>query len=178
MKRFRTSISVLFLFGIILLTAACNEDPCEDITCNNGGTCADGLCECPDGFIGDDCSIVDATNLIGNYSGRYEGCFQTAPDHVVQLDQSEVSGFAVTFINLGDYACPGNSDNRVRVEANFNGNSIEMPEQTVCGDSNFEGYTFDGTGTVFTDSIRLDFNVNYTVDGNSRTDNCTAILVR
>lgn len=50
----------LFLFVLlaVLLAAACKkDDPCDGITCVNGGTCANGSCNCPTGFEGSDCSL-------------------------------------------------------------------------------------------------------------------------
>merc|ERR1712149_92721 len=32
-----------------------DKDPCKPDPCQNGGTCADGKCSCPDGFEGDNC---------------------------------------------------------------------------------------------------------------------------
>ena len=173
--KFHFSIIGACLLAILI---SCNTDPCEGKVCENGGRCLEGICECPDGFIGDDCETVDVSSLIGNYDGRYEGCFQTGPDHIIQLDQSPVGGFAIEFINLGDYACPSSSDGRLRVQASLSGNDIQMPEQTVCADGNFAGYLFQGSGTVFSDSIRFTFSVVYDADGNARTDNCTAILIK
>jgi hypothetical protein len=31
------------------------SDPCASVTCLNGGTCANGSCNCPTGFTGSDC---------------------------------------------------------------------------------------------------------------------------
>ncbi|MEM7654557.1 MAG: hypothetical protein AAF399_00400 [Bacteroidota bacterium] len=36
---------------------ACQPDPCERRDCQNGGICIDGTCECPENFIGPDCTI-------------------------------------------------------------------------------------------------------------------------
>lgn len=47
----------LFIAWALLLLGACNQDPCAALECLNGGTCIDGSCECPEGFIGADCSI-------------------------------------------------------------------------------------------------------------------------
>ena len=38
------------------LFACKKDDPCENITCLNGGTCANGECSCPTGYTGPDCS--------------------------------------------------------------------------------------------------------------------------
>jgi hypothetical protein len=160
------------------MVSSCQEEPCENVDCQNGGTCIDGICECPAGFLGDDCSLVDVSSLVGNYSTRYVGCFQVSPDHVVQIDQSMTPGFALSFINLGDYACPSSSDGRLRLDARLHGSTIALSEQRVCEEGSFGGYLFSGTGTVFGDSISLDFQVQYEVDGNLQNDNCTAILIK
>ena len=34
-----------------------SDDPCADVVCQNGGTCASGVCECPVGYNGDLCEI-------------------------------------------------------------------------------------------------------------------------
>lgn len=32
--------------------------PCEPISCLNGGTCVNGVCDCPDGFEGELCELI------------------------------------------------------------------------------------------------------------------------
>jgi len=40
-------------------------DPCDSITCENGGVCVDGQCECTEGWTGNDCSeqVVTMTTI-------------------------------------------------------------------------------------------------------------------
>jgi hypothetical protein len=48
-----------FFFVILAIVFSCkknNPDPCVGITCLNGGTCANGLCVCPQGYTGANCS--------------------------------------------------------------------------------------------------------------------------
>ena len=55
----------LLLFSCLsFVVSACDEDvvdvnPCEDIICENGGTCSEGICICPEGFSGTLCEIED-----------------------------------------------------------------------------------------------------------------------
>jgi len=59
--------SILLLFAIIatgLTVFSCSDDsdevdPCENISCLNGGTCEDGTCDCPEGFSGTNCAEED-----------------------------------------------------------------------------------------------------------------------
>lgn len=44
----------LLSLGFLL---ACEKDPCAELECLNGGQCLDGLCDCPEGYIGADCGI-------------------------------------------------------------------------------------------------------------------------
>ena len=46
------------VFCTILSIQSCSDD-CDDIICENGGTCDDGICDCPDGFSGTNCEIQD-----------------------------------------------------------------------------------------------------------------------
>lgn len=72
----RTYLSNFFYVIAIILLAACSKDPnepngvgnnnennnsspCDNITCLNGGTCINGICDCPDGYTGPDCGQLD-----------------------------------------------------------------------------------------------------------------------
>lgn len=47
----------------LLFTLANCSDPCDDVNCLNGGTCDDGTCLCPDGYLGVNCEITPCDQI-------------------------------------------------------------------------------------------------------------------
>lgn len=157
-----------------LLLSACQEDPCENTVCLNGGSCVDGLgsCECQIGYEGDSCETFTFQLFLGSFEAEYGGCVDTPPGHRVEIEQK--NGEETLLIRgLGDYACPGGT---LVVEAQASGTALTIAEQAVdCGDIL---YTFSGSGAVDGNRITLSFVVTYDADGFIRTDQCTAVLSR
>jgi hypothetical protein len=52
---FISFLAAAFLVGAPTLITSCKKDPCKDVTCENGGTCDDGKCNCPAGYEGEKC---------------------------------------------------------------------------------------------------------------------------
>lgn len=50
-------------FGATLYNTSCNKDRCNNVTCQNGGTCVNGYCSCPTGYEGDNCEIKIKTTI-------------------------------------------------------------------------------------------------------------------
>lgn len=49
----------IFVLVILLSFLNCKKkDICDGVTCLNGGTCVNGLCDCPTGFTGPNCATV------------------------------------------------------------------------------------------------------------------------
>ena len=48
---------LLILLIPILTVIGCVDDPCDAVFCYNDGICVDGTCECPLGYIGEDCGF-------------------------------------------------------------------------------------------------------------------------
>lgn len=64
-------IAALGFFGIAsaVFFSSCEVDPCMELSCKNGGSCANGLCQCPVGYEGAECEIKSADRFIGTYAG-------------------------------------------------------------------------------------------------------------
>lgn len=60
-KLFNLLLPVILTASIfaIVTFAACKQDKCKDISCQNGGSCSNGRCICPDGYSGTRCEVVD-----------------------------------------------------------------------------------------------------------------------
>jgi hypothetical protein len=68
MKKFKLlSLATALTLGLASLNS-CTEDKCKDVTCDNGGACVDGTCECADGYEGTTCQTETRTAFVGNYS--------------------------------------------------------------------------------------------------------------
>ena len=166
----------LFFFFLITITAiliGCKTNPCDTVSCQNGGICneEDGTCSCPDGFEGDFCQNFIIQKFLGTYQVDYQGCLATTPSHVVTIEQVPDASNKIYINNLGDYACP---DSEIKIEALINGTEITIESQELnCGPI---VYTFVGTGNFDGTSLTLQFQVSYEVDGFPRTDSCNAKL--
>lgn len=60
-----SAMLVTSIFGTVLYSGCTKStDPCEDVTCKNGGTCINGVCNCPSGYTGSSCEtrVCEANN--------------------------------------------------------------------------------------------------------------------
>ncbi len=48
-----------FLFVLTSLLFIMCSDPCDDVVCQNGATCDEGVCQCTENFSGTNCEIRD-----------------------------------------------------------------------------------------------------------------------
>ncbi len=57
-----TLILTLLTFGSIVYTS-CRKDYCKNMVCQNGGTCNDGACICPQGYTGTYCETPNVSSI-------------------------------------------------------------------------------------------------------------------
>lgn len=98
---------LMFICGGLAVMNSCNnDDGCEDTTCQNGGICVEGDCQCPDGYTGPNCEISSFNNGVFVI---HEGNFQAgnASLSFYSKDTEVMSNGVFTSVNsipLGDVA--------------------------------------------------------------------------
>ncbi|HLG35835.1 MAG TPA: calcium-binding EGF-like domain-containing protein, partial [Bacteroidia bacterium] len=125
---------LLLTLSVILLSfSTCkkdSKDPCENIHCLNGGSCANGICNCPPGYTGSDCgtlmtpSSVTVSKIILNSYPVLGYDFSNGPDVFLSINPgagasdvqftgitTDATGSAITFTNNFPYTFSSPSTN-------------------------------------------------------------------
>lgn len=174
MQRSLTWLMALLLIGLALSSLpGCRRDPCETVTCQNGGACIEGDCECPEGFQGEFCESFESSEFLGTYAASYGDCFDVPSNHTVDivLGSSNDSTPQLNLLRLGDYGCP---NGELAVAASVSLNQLTIPQQQIdCGGV---VYNFSGSGELNGSRLTLTFTNRYDAGGIMREDVCTAIL--
>jgi hypothetical protein len=75
MKLLRTAffsvIITVLVFSVVGYTG-CKKDKCKDVSCKNGGSCAEGKCVCPFAYEGAACEKLTREKFIGTWDGTEE----------------------------------------------------------------------------------------------------------
>ncbi len=127
--------------ALVLFTGCLN--PCKKIECQNGGTCDDGVCDCPPGFSGDECTVIAREQFIGVYTAS-ESCDSGDQQYEFRIEQGS-GELGVTIHNLYNLAHVLNGT--------IDGNQITIPQQT------FDFITISGNGTHSGGSVNLNFSI-------------------
>ncbi|MEM7382615.1 MAG: hypothetical protein AAF361_15700 [Bacteroidota bacterium] len=175
MKTTRILFTLFMLLGTVTYFSSCEKDPCEDVVCQNGGTCDEGTCACVDGYEGTDCSTLSADKFVGTYSvsGTCEGI---AYNYTVSISKSATDPTMIIIDNFGDLNCaPGYA-----VEAIVDGDTFTLTGGPYCeeGFNDFTGYSFVGTGTINGNVITCDYMSDYTFQGTAFPENCSVTMTK
>jgi hypothetical protein len=150
-------MSMAALATILTITSCQDEDLCKGVTCQNGGTCADGDCNCVAGYEGTNCETVSRAKIIASYSVAETCSITGAANYSVAITTSGTDIAKVLITPFAGY--PG-----LTATATIDGNSLTIPSQTVSG------YTFSGTGTV--NNAGASITMNYTITAGGQTESC------
>lgn len=62
------ALSFVTIASTVLFTS-CVQDPCNELNCQNGASCSDGHCICPEGYEGAECDLLTTSKFVGKYEG-------------------------------------------------------------------------------------------------------------
>jgi len=169
----RTFKNLYFIFALTCLTitgvlmTGCKKedpDPCENVSCQNGGTCNNGSCNCAAGYEGGTCATEVRSKFIASYSVQ-ENCSPGGNFNYTMTINSSATGVQNVVIN--NFYGVGAS-----VTASVSGTSINIASQTV---------TVNGTAVTFSGSGQINGNIltlSYTASAGVDADNCTATCTK
>ena len=162
-----------FLLLLSFSLFACRTDEaCKNVECGEHGNCAEGVCQCDQGFeLGAtvSCDVRTAERIARVYSGSSQGC--NSGNHNVTLQASNIHDEILILVNLGNYVC--DNEESVVVEAEIlSPTTFKLEPGPYCGK-----YTFSGEGSISDNEITVNFQAEYLgPGGNQIVDRCVAIL--
>lgn len=147
----RPTWSAYLLLGMALsfLYQGCEPDPCLGVTCENGGVCVSGNCECPTGFTGLRCELaIDPCQLKACPLPGSQGCV-VSPSGVAVCQcregyQGEFCDQKWTDPYAGLYNCLETCDG---TEAPFSMSVEEGPQFMSLTFNNFHNQTGAGSSS-------------------------------
>jgi hypothetical protein len=173
MKKFKLlSLATALTLGLASLNS-CTEDKCKDVTCDNGGACVDGTCECADGYEGTTCQTKMTDKFAGSYkynepSGTGCGGFTDWP---VTITASSSVANKVIITGFGAFQCSGAD---IQVEGTVNGTDLTIASnQSFCSGNIVIN---SGSGSINGTSTSITINYSYTQGGASAS--CSGTYVK
>jgi hypothetical protein len=148
MKKFKLlSLATALTLGLASLNS-CTEDKCKDVTCDNGGACVDGTCECADGYEGTTCQTETRTAFIGNYSVTSgtvtcpvsgNGNISQGTPVVISTSSSSVLKVSIVFAGIS-------------LTGTVNGSNVTLDQVTL------NNLTYSGSGSVSGNTLTMSIN--------------------
>jgi hypothetical protein len=150
-----SAILTVSAFGAITYTS-CTKDECQDVVCQNGGTCDAGVCSCPTGYEGTNCETKSRDKFVGVYTGT-EACTVGTDNYSITLAANS-DALKLTYTNLYNDAITATCSMVAKDSFSFNGTQ--------------GGATFSGTGKLVTNTL----TVRYTLTNPSTTPTTNACV--
>ncbi len=141
MKNFRF---LVFAVATLFMTAtfqSCEVDLCDEVVCQNDGTCNEGVCDCTTGYEGAFCQTEWRTKALGDFTvnqqcgsatyGPYDYTISVDPDDPLELNYDGMEN--TTTVHF-DFTMTG-------------ANTFNVPQQTPCTGC----LSHEGTGVINAD---------------------------
>ena len=107
------SVSLLCALLTTIVYTACEKNPCNNVTCMNGGSCSNGACRCPTGWENTQCQNRTIDRYIGTYGG-FSTCnngAQTIDTAFITFDGGAINTVSVRLKSLDPKILRGYASN-------------------------------------------------------------------
>lgn len=141
-------IKVLLTLAIAAVLDSCKKDPCKGVTCQNGGRCVDGNCQCSMPFYGSKCELDHRDKFVGTWRGP--SCDNPSRTDTCIISKWPPNALVVNLVRPGD---------DISLHATLTGPntfSIQAQHQNV---------SFNGSGRLSNDTLY--YTLNISVSGSS-----------
>jgi hypothetical protein len=171
MKAFLISLTFTISIFTCFFIQSC-IDPCKGISCQNGATCRDGICDCPNGFSGIYCEVNDLAKLAGTYFNYQMFCgggASTFGSLEIVLDNSSSSTGKLKGI-IPDEFQPNGSPSEVTFSYVNDKKKLVITNQKPYTNAN---YNIDGELFVTLGSFGISINGTINKNYATFTQNCS-----
>lgn len=152
-KLLKLTIVGMMLLVVSSIYTSCSKkeedkDPCENVSCLNGGTCSDGTCTCATNYEGSDCGTLMRGKFVGNYT--------FTSDNAVLCPQSGNTARITDSTTYMDRVIIRNISTNATFYGIVSGSTnLTIPDQQVGNIPDFKIY---GTGTM-TDDVTVKITI-------------------
>lgn len=141
------SLAAAMTLGLASLNS-CTEDKCKDVTCENGGACLEGVCDCEDGYEGTNCQTETRVAFYGSYSvsSGTVTCPVTGNGNIsqgtpVSIAESSAGVLKVSVVFAG-----------TALTGTVNGSNLTLDQVTL------NNFTYSGSGSVSGNTLTMSIN--------------------
>ena len=170
---FTHTMRFIFLLSLFtFLLTSCTDEACRNVDYGDHGNCAEGACQCDQGFeLGANatCDTRTAERIAGVYTANSQGC--NTGNHNITLQASNIHDEILLLVNLGNYSC--DNGEAITVEAEIlSPTTFKLEPGPYCGK-----YTISGEGSISDNEITLNFQAEYVGPGGIQiVDQCVSTL--
>ncbi|MCK9302927.1 MAG: calcium-binding EGF-like domain-containing protein [Bacteroidales bacterium] len=145
-------IILLFLAVTMIAVVGC-KDACKNVNCLNGGTCADGTCNCAEYYEGTNCENAWNVKFAGDWVGTIEGIIDPITCTITAADKPNLINFNAD-INIVlpsmTLSLPISGENFVLTTTN----TFTIPQMPVEIEG-FEGLEVIGNGSLVNGTLTV-----------------------
>lgn len=145
--------AILICFACLLM--ACNNNKCLEVECLNGGTCWDGECQCPKGFIGVNCDSLDPNFECSTVFECLANTYIVRANCTLAQNKLYNSTISPIMGSTNEIAFSNFDDLNFELFGVINGNEITVPIQIN------NGITYQGSGIISSESYPYSIELTY-----------------